>query len=245
MKTTFCMFAVTSVLATFPLSINASALVSATFDSGPSGWSSLSFLADPNDDHPIFSSTVSAYPVTWTATGGDPGGAINLADQDSGWQYFVASSAFLGNQSAAEGGTLSFDLLRTDTNSSFPPQSGPPLAITNGTLVLVFAPSSVTFPTTAGWTDYSFALSASAGDIFVTSPTGAHATQAQINSVLSDLTGLYILSDWYTGIGDSYNLDNVVLSSAVATPEPATWVLILAGFTAVGLQGFLKRKLRS
>ncbi len=213
------------------------------FDTGSSGWSSESFFADLNDDHPVFTDALQSYAVNWSATGGDPGGTINEVDQDGGWQYFVAPSTLLGDESAAVGGSLSFDLLRTDSDTDFPPQTGPPLAITDGTTVLVFEPASITFPTTGGWTSYTFNLTAGSG-IFVTSAvTGPEATAAQLSTVLSNLTGLYILGDWYTGIGDAYSLGDVVLTAGPSSnaqgggsvPEPESWALLLAG--GLGLAG--------
>jgi hypothetical protein len=233
MKILFCTLAAGVILTALTQPAQADGLVAATFEAGVSGWSATSFLADPNDDHPVFTDSLQTFAVTWSASGGNPGGTINEADQDSGWQYFTASSAFLGNESASLGGTLTFDLLRTDSNTAFPPQTAPPLAITDGATVLVFAPASLAFPSTANWTSYTLNLTTAAGGVFVTSETGPAATQAQLSSVLSNLTGLYILSDWYTGIGDSYNLDNVGLSSPSRTPEPASWVLMLAGVSAL------------
>ncbi len=233
MKLLFCTMAAGLILVALTQPALADSFVQATFDTGASGWSATSFLADPNDDHPVFTDPLQTFAVTWSASGGNPGGTINEADQDSGWQYFTASSAFLGNESAALGGTLTFDLLRTDSNTAFPSQTAPPLAITDGATVLVFAPSSLTFPSRANWTSYTLTLTTAGGGVFVTSETGPAATPAQLSSVLSNLTGLYILSDWYTGIGDSYNLDNVELSSPSKTPEPASWVLLLAGGLAL------------
>jgi hypothetical protein len=235
-KTVFSAIASLVVLTTLALPARADTIAVSTFDTGASGWSSISVKANPNDDHPNFNDVLQDYAVTWS------GGAINEVDQDSGWQYFSASSAFLGDQSAALGGTFSFDLLRTDDYTSFPAQTGPALAITSGKKVLVFS-TTASYPSTSGWTSYSFGLTTAGGEVFDGSENGALATQAQLDKVLSDLTGVYILADWYTGIGDSYSLDNVVLSSTSASvPDPSSWVLLL---TTGGLAFLAVRRTRS
>jgi hypothetical protein len=234
-KTVLCAIASLATLTALAKPARADTIAVATFDTGTSGWSSLSVKANANDDHPNFNNVLQDYAVTWSATGGNQGGAVNEVDQDSGWQYFAASSAFLGDQSAAVGGTLSFDLLRTDNHNDFPFQNGPALAITNGKTVLVFS-QAASAPGTAGWTSYSFDLT-TAG-VFVTSETGKQATENQLDKVLADLTGVYILADWYTGTGDSYNLDNVVLRSgdSASVPEPASWVLLTGGLAFLVLR---------
>ena len=54
------------------------------------------------------------------ASGGNPGGFLQVTDQTLGsTMYFVAPSKFLGNQSAAYGNTLTFDVQQSFSTSPF------------------------------------------------------------------------------------------------------------------------------
>src|SRR5437868_560716 len=48
--------------------------------------------------------------ATWLSTGGNPGGYIRSFDPSGGDTYFTAPAKFLGNQSAAYGTALEYDL---------------------------------------------------------------------------------------------------------------------------------------
>jgi hypothetical protein len=122
--------------------------------------------------------------------------------------------------------------------------AGPILAITDGATILVYDASEPT-PVTSNWTGYSVPLVAN-GSWVVGDPTGVAATQSQLTTVLSSLTGLFILGDFTSGApatsnADSYGLDNVAIA-ALATPEPTTGILLLGGVLAVTA---LARKLRA
>ena len=79
-------------------------LVKSTFDVDADGWRVSEF----------FSASGTSIP-TYVATGGNPGGFIRTTDI-YGWNAYLAPSKFLGDQSAACGGSLEFDLriLTTD-----------------------------------------------------------------------------------------------------------------------------------
>jgi hypothetical protein len=79
---------------------------SSYFDTNAEGWSAIGDFA---------------VPVTWIASGGNPGGNIDLVDGVSGGvMYFVAPAKFLGNQSSAFGQPLSFDLKQHISGSPNP-----------------------------------------------------------------------------------------------------------------------------
>jgi len=205
----------------------ASASVISNFNINNEGWDSVGFSL-AGSGYPNFGAAPAVASLTYNAAGGNPGGYISKQDPDGNWQYFRAPAAFLGNQSSAVGGSLTFDLIRLD---SFPtgalnPQ-GPLVAVTNGSLVLVYAVGAA-IPNGA-WNGYNVPLTAN-GSWKVTDPTGAAATAAQFSSVFSSLTGFYILGDFLNGAGTNgeiIGLDNVNFPSA--TPEPASAALCLLG----------------
>ncbi len=218
--------------------------VTSTFDTNNDGWGTLGF-ANVGVGTPDFASAPVVSAVVFNASGGNPGGFISKEDPDGNWQYFSASAAFLGNQSAALGGDLTFDeIIVNNTQPALNPQ-GPLVAITNGSTILVFGGGGGT-PVISGTSWNSFNVPLTASSWKVTNFSGATATSAQFNSVLSGLTGLYILSDFWTGSGgdgETLGLDNVDLHApTTAAPEPKMTFLLLVG---MGLLSARMWKLRS
>ena len=168
-----------------------------TFNSNDEGWASRGFANAGG--FPAFGSPTSTTAVSFNAAGGNPGGYISKQDPDGNWQYFIAPAMFLGNQSSSIGQDLTFDelIINTFGQPALNPQ-GPPVAITNGALTLVFGGGGTTPPISgSAWNSLSAPFVASSWR--VSSPTGATASPAQLSSVMSNLTGLYILSDFWTG----------------------------------------------
>jgi hypothetical protein len=226
--------------------MNAGTLITSTFSANTEGWDTYSFAVLANQ-YPNFTTAFGgASAVAYNASGGDPGQYISAADTDNGWQYFQAGSGFTGNFASAYGGSLTFNMIRLDPFVSTPiSPAGPVVAITNGSLILVYS-GSESIPTTAGWSNYLIPLLAN-GLWNVGDPTGAAATSGQIASVLSNVTGLYILGDWTSGAPgtvnpDQYGLDNVAINS-VPTPEPATSVLLGIGLAAIATAGRRRARL--
>lgn len=205
------------------------------FNTNKEGWDSVGFGI--SSYYPDFTNApVVGTGVTFVPSSGNPGGYISKQDPDGNWQYFSAPSAFLGNQISTIGGLLTFDLIRLDgfSTQTLNPQ-GPLVAITNGSLVLVYASTAIV-PTTAGWSSY--AVPFTIGPSWrLADPNGAAATQTQFNSVLSGLTGLYLLGDFTNGSGDimdtngdSYGLDNV---NFAVVSEPSSIALALFGLAVL------------
>ena len=140
----------------------------------------------------------------FTATGGHPGGYVANVDEALGetW-YFRAPDEMLKRLSAAENGTLSFDLQ----------QSAPEPGFLDDDVVIVGPAGrlSYRFRSTPGtaWTSFSVGFSAAAGWRW---NWNAVATQEQIRRVLDNPTSLEIRGEYYTG-PDVGGLDNVVLSA--------------------------------
>ncbi|MEP6715999.1 MAG: laminin B domain-containing protein [Terriglobia bacterium] len=216
--------------------------VISNFTTDNQGWTSVTFANVSSQ--PDFGSVPASSAVTWNAAGGNPGGYISKQDPDGNWQYFSAPAAFLGNQSSALGGSFLFDeiLINNFGQPNLNPQ-GPLAALSNGTVTLVYGGNGGTAAISGtNWNSFSLALNAASWK--VSTPNGAQATAAQISSVLSNLTGVYILSDFWTGSGASgeiLGIDNVNLTSA--TPEPGSAALGLTGCLMLGI--CLRRRSRT
>src|ERR1044072_8484693 len=90
------------VLALAPAA-RADAIVMSTFDTDTEGWSGVSLDASYN--------LTGTHTVNWNGSGGDPGGhAWRLDPQGGSRLYFVAPAKFLGDLSAAYGGTLNYEV---------------------------------------------------------------------------------------------------------------------------------------
>lgn len=198
------------------LSTAVGAVASSTFDVNHENWTA-GFGADR--------STV----ATYQAAGGNPGGNLLVSDRDDSagsivWHFEAGTgSPFVGDKSAAIGGALEFDL---NLVSSTLPDRGLGGDIYDvwiqgsfnlGTTLFL---SGLTPPTPGVWTHYSVPLTA--GQWRVGNPSGAVATQSQIEGVLGNVLSLRIRGNWTT-LDDTTRLDNVTL-----TPEPSSLLAFLA-----------------
>lgn len=211
-----------TLLLTASTPLGAAILASSQFDSGPQGWAALTA-----DDAQANLPASTIVPLTFNATGGNPGGYITAADTNNLTTYFAAPAAFRGNLLAALNGTISFDMRYTGTvNFDFYD-----VVIKGGGLVLRFdAPLPPIGPN--GWTTLQYAIGPGAG--WTTSAGGA-ATLADFQTALANVTDFWILGEYTTGIVETADLDNVTLSSI---PEPS-------GLAALGLAAlWVARKLK-
>lgn len=185
---------------------------SSTFESDAQGWTALGDIAGP---------------LTWSALGGNPGGHVSIVDSvTGGTTYFVAPGAFLGNQSAALGSSLTFDLKQVFPGAANQFDASDVILIGGGFTLAFDLPTN---PANGSWTSYAVPLTASAWHL--TSLAGAAPTTGQFLSTLSGLTSLQIRAEYQTG-ADTGSLDNVFLAAA-AVPEPETYALMLLGLAAV------------
>lgn len=187
-------------------------LVQSPFAAGTDGWLNVT-LPYPTAVPPTVLAT---YSPTWVS---GSGGYIRLNDPDGSGQtgecqYWAAPAAYLGDQSAAFGGTLAFDL--SNTGSGFGPFVQEDVILTGGGLTLIRALTPV--PVTA-FTHYSIVLAPSGwhrGSI-----AGPAPTIAEMRAVLSAVDHLYIRAEHQLG-PDTEFLDNVVLSAGTVDVEAET-----------------------
>ncbi|NBC32837.1 MAG: beta-propeller fold lactonase family protein [Alphaproteobacteria bacterium] len=161
-----------------------------TFDAGDAGWTS---FGDATEDEPdVF------------ADGGNPGGHISVEDRVSGdvW-YFDAPDSALGDRADLLDGVLTFDLRQSATDTQFDAAD----------IVLVGDGTTLAFDTARNpgtdWTSYTVPLAAGTG-WRVGDLDGPAATEAELESVLDELSALRIRGEYRTG-ADRGDLDNVLL----------------------------------
>jgi len=163
-------------------------LIAHDFSTSAQGWM---IAGDTGDVEPKFESN-----------GGDPGGYISNTDEAVGetW-YFRAPASVLKQLAAAEHGVLKYSLKQSETDANFPDDD-----------VVIVGPAgrlSYRFSYAPGttWTNYSVALSASAGWRWNWNQA---ATQEEIHRVLTAPTRFEIRGEYRTG-PDVGGLDNFAL----------------------------------
>jgi len=223
-KTVSMGFAVLISVAVFASPAAATVLVSSDFTSNDEGWKNGNF------------DTLTASPtaVGYSSSGGNPSGHIRVADNYS-WNAFVAPAQFLGDQSAAYVGSLTFDLYDTVADSSGSQAS---VMLSDGT-TFIYSPT-ISLPAVLGppFNSFSVSLLASAG--WRTDPVGGGSavSEATLQSVLANLQTLAIDADWRTGGDDDVHLDNVALNSVSSVPEPSACLLLAAGLLGLRRYGW-------
>ena len=229
-----------ALLASFVISLPAAgATVSSTFDTGDDGWR---FVDVPGQaGGPNFTTILSGPSIPiHSASGGNPGGFISAQDPSDQTFFFDAPAKFLGNQSAAYGGSLRFDV---KTSPAIPEWTGDPdVLLISGSAVLVFD-----FADNPGTAFVTRTVGLSEGLWRVGGLNGAFATQSELLGVLGNLTALRIRGEYVSSVvGDPStfelaSLDNVVLTPV---PEPKIALLMSLGVVAIGY-AFSRRPKRS
>jgi hypothetical protein len=204
------------------LSIEAHATVLSDFTSGSEDWSVVTFGDLRLDDY-----TTATFSPVFVSSGGNPGGHISIFDPDGSVFTFSAPTKFLGDQTGAT--QLSYDLSQSVGSTNY--QTTDVLILGNG-IRLLWKSSPDIVPTT-GWTSISVPFTPSI-NWRVGTTTGALATVTDFQTVLSNVSGLYIRGEYLDGVGDVGAIDNVVLTTPV--PEPAPLVYLTLGLTALVLR---------
>lgn len=162
--------------------------------------------------------------ATWRAPG-----LLHTNDQFD-WNAFAAPAAYLGDQRAMLGGTLSFELQAAVQDAQAPNYFSAALRSGSDLLVWFGGAPGATAPTPfqvrlapgAGWALNPDALGAP--------DTGSVPGLADFQRFLGQLDGLYIDADYRFG-SDNVTLDNVAL---LPVPEPGALPLWLAGGLLLG-----------
>jgi hypothetical protein len=190
------------LLAAALVSPRAAAALSSTFSSDTEEWTVVNW---DGTGTPVLPS--------WSSTAGHPGGCIRSGDVHSDG-FWRAPAAFHGNWSAAYGHALSYDwasFIAADwkMNDIYIQGNGQTLSYwhpTNATVL--WATVSVSLDTNGGW---QYGLNYDT--------IGTLATEAQIRSVLSNVTDVRIRQEFVFGSDDSA-LDNVTVDALISTPLP-------------------------
>lgn len=183
--------------------------ISFGFDSDAQGWSSSSDAL-----------------LVYQASGGHPGGFLQLTDNSDADFALSAPLSAMGNWSAYLGGTLSFDAKNLNSDTPNWDTFGT-LALSGGgktlqqDLIVVGEP-----PADGQWHHYSIALTSA-----VWGP--------DLAGVLANLQGLTLIGEFHAGVTEVLGLDNIAVS---AVPEPAAWPLLVLGLAAFGLRAQARRR---
>lgn len=189
----------------------AGVLVESTFGTDSEGW----LVGD------LFGLSGTSVPG-YIATGGNPGGFVRTSDLYS-WNAYIAPAAFLGDQSGALGGSLTFDtrVLSLDGVAYY-------AVVLEGDGLRVGFNSGL--PTT-DWSTFAIPLTADGWkkDLQGSGVGGTPVSETEFLAVMSNLTVLRIQADWQTG-SDQIDLDNVRLNSICnPVPVPASLLLLVTG----------------
>lgn len=182
-----------------------------TFDVGTAQWS---VVAYPFRDYVADPATM---PATFDPTFGNPAGSLRIGDvyPETG---VAAPAAYLGDDSACYGLTLSYDLYvrYVDAGAVYP------AVVLNGATTSVYYDAPA--PAVDTWEHRAIILTEAGWKV---SGTGVPVDEGTFRSILADLHGLYIYTEWHTGDDDT-NLDNVFLQGAViGVPDAAPRAVVL------------------
>jgi gliding motility-associated-like protein len=192
------------------ISFNLFPQIVSDFSSGADGWTA------PN---------AAGGTITYSATTGNPGGAISGNDPPSAaapiYWYFVAPPKFLGDVSTLYGRTMRFDLKQAVVQT---PTQLADIILSNGTTTLYYFNISPSPATSSSWNSYSVTVDEVSGNWkTVNSSTGPPATKAQVIAVLSNLTSFQIRGRYSGTTLTTTSLDNVIfntLSVITITSQP-------------------------
>lgn len=204
------------------------------------GFSSASFGADStfdSDNEGWVSFQNGGAVVVHVTTGGNPGGYISSVDISDDWGYVLAPITF--NAPALYGGELTFDLRAfTSEPVSWPIIYDVRVGLVGDGLTLI---NESTTPT-GQWTGYSFALDENSGwrkfsSLDQNYTTGAPVpTQAEIQGVLANLTGVYIAADYTNGTTDEGVTETTEIDNVRIVAESS--LIMRDGFESADFMGW-------
>ena len=165
-----------------------------TFDSDPQNWRIVNY---PFRSHAQSAETLS---LPFDGAVGNPPGSVRLGDvyPETG---IAAPAQYLGHKLAFYGGSLSYDIYIRYTDGV----TYPAVVLNGSTFSLYYdAPS----PPLNTWQSRTVPLSESGWKV---AGSQVPATEADFKSVLSNLVGIYIYTEWNTGPDDT-SVDNIQMT---------------------------------
>jgi alkaline phosphatase D len=196
--------------------VTRAAVVVSTFDTDTDGW-----FRGAGDNNSL---------VRWSATDGNPGGALTMQDEAAGTtDYWFAPAKFLGNQSASYGGTLAYDL-KID-------RTGQPFADLDVALVGGGHSVSGLFNITPTTTYQRISIPLTASNAWHADGSGGGPPPADFfQAILANLSALEIRAYYLNG-AEVNTIDNITLAPV---PEPTT----LATLTLAAIPLLIARRRR-
>jgi hypothetical protein len=183
--------------------INQCAVGGGYFDAGNEGW----WWAHLKREGP-YPTVFDSGDVNWNSTGGNPGGCISIY-HPYGWAvFFVAPAAFLGDQSAAYGQSLRYDM-KVSSGAGDGYSAIPDLVLVGAGKCIVKRFGTVALSTE--WASFALLLTED-GWTYDKPDNTTPVTAEDFHAVLADLTALYLCADYVNGLEMVY-LDNVVLGN--------------------------------
>lgn len=169
-----------------------------TFDAGANGWSVVAYPFRSHVANPAMT------PAPFDAAFGNPAGSLRVGDV-YGETAVAAPAPFLGDQSACYGHALTYDIYirYVDAGAIYPA-----VVLNGGTRSLYYDTPT---PTVGAWESRVVPLTETGWRL---SSSGALVDETTFRSVLADLHGLYIYTEWHTG-GDDTSFDNVRLAGTI------------------------------
>lgn len=176
-------------------------ILQSTFDAGLEGWT-----GSPGGE------------VTYSATGGRPGGHLQQTDLDFTDMFVIAPADFLGDRSAFLGGVISFDGRQVIGASDYAPFGT--VTLRSGGLAVSADIAPANHPT-SDWNTYAAALDAATFSAF----------PEAFAQIMGNLTAIEVTLESQSGIVETTGFDNFRMAPAAA-PEPAS--LLLSCFAFAG-----------
>lgn len=182
-----------------------------TFNSSNEGWKIIDFAGFESAGY----QHQGTYTPTYHLSGGNLTGYISTQDPAVGFFTFSAPTAFLGDQSASYNATLSYDISyrENDANNEWNLIDTTDVILTGGGIRLLWQSSPLLKPSSI-WSSVTVSLAPSE-QWKVGTPQGDFATAADFQTVLKNLTGLYIRGEYSESLLEITRLDNVKLLTSV------------------------------
>ena len=150
--------------------------------------------------------------LSYQASAGNPGGYVEFEDLETGLGFVVAPSAFLGDLSAYDGGSLKFDLKNTLDNGEVMLEAFGWVSIESGAIAIDLDVTPRAF--LEDWTTVTVPLTADAWEQL----------PEDWALLLANVTAIRIYIDAQDGTGDRVGVDNCRMAPAGTVPvEPQRW----------------------